>query len=286
MSTHHSDEVNLKLFLTHLLLDIHKSGLGNRLGVNFEALLSLANPGQTINTGLDTTNLTELFQIPLIAGLLKRSPRLFRKLVRDAVQVELAVLSAFHSSMACRVTQFSTLYIQLTQLCQGKKKKKHTFHFTVLADIGRTLRTLGSGMTLLVANTARSLEHARLGALGLVVTNIGQQYSQRSRKNKRYSPLLATVEASTGRLTRFRTLAGKVTLTTAAFFSCQPFILEPSTHSTQTKKEKTGRSNLLATVTIIPLRATITITISRLETVRVEVLHGLETSIACVLRCQ
>lgn len=167
MSTHHRDEVNLKLFLTHLLLDIHKSGLGNRLGVNFEALLSLAKPSQTINTGLDT-NLTELLQIPLIAGLLKRSPRLFRKLVRNAVQVELAVLSAFHSSMACRIT--------LAYIIHQTLSGQHTFHFTILADIGRTLRTLGSGMTLLVANTARSLEHTRLGALGLVVTfSIGQQ---------------------------------------------------------------------------------------------------------------
>ena len=115
--------------------------------------------------------------------------------------------------MACYISQFSSWYpFNLARI--------NTFHFTVLADIGRTLRTLGSGVTLLVANTARSLEHARLGALGLVVTNIGQQYSQRSRKNKRYSPLLATVEASTGRLTRFRTLAGKVALTTAALNLC------------------------------------------------------------------
>ena len=48
----------------------------------------------------------------------------------------------------------------------------------------------------------------------------------------------------------------------------------------QTRRRQEGR-NLLATVTIIRLRATITITISRLETVRVEVLHGLESSIAC-----
>ena len=46
VKTYHSDEVNLKVFLTHLLLDIHKSGLGNRLGVNFEALLSLTKPGR------------------------------------------------------------------------------------------------------------------------------------------------------------------------------------------------------------------------------------------------
>lgn len=116
--------------------------------------------------------------------------------------------------MACYISQFSSWYpFNLARI--------HTFHFTVLADIGRTLRTLGSGVTLLVANTARSLEHARLGALGLVVTVVFLAVVQNSRKNERkYSPLLATVEASTGRLTRFRTLAGKVALTTAALNLC------------------------------------------------------------------
>lgn len=40
----------------------------------------------------------------------------------------------------------------------------------VLANIGRTLRTFGGGMALLVADAASTAENARLGALGLGVT--------------------------------------------------------------------------------------------------------------------
>ena len=81
--------------------------------------------------------------------------------------------------MACYISQFSSWYpFNLARI--------HTFHFTVLADIGRTLRTLGSGVTLLVANTARSLEHTRLGAFGLVVTDSVQQLSKaQERKEKK-----------------------------------------------------------------------------------------------------
>lgn len=55
----------------------------------------------------------------------------------------------------------------------------------------------------------------------------------------------------------------------------QPFIFQQETEGHE------GR-NLLATVAIIRRRTTITVTISRLETVRVEVVHGLETAIAFV----
>ena len=47
-----------------------------------------------------------------------------------------------------------------------------TFGLAVLADIGRSIRALGSGMTLLRTDTASSLEDAGLGALGLVVAII------------------------------------------------------------------------------------------------------------------
>lgn len=50
--------------------------------------------------------------------------------------------------------------------------RKRTLHFTILAHVRRTPRTLGSGMSFLVADTAGSLEHAGLGALGFVVTDI------------------------------------------------------------------------------------------------------------------
>lgn len=45
--------------------------------------------------------------------------------------------------------------------------------------------TLSSGMTLLVANTARSLEHARLGAFGLVVTDSVQQLSKAQEREEK-----------------------------------------------------------------------------------------------------
>lgn len=46
--THHSDEVNLKVLLTHLRLDVHESGLGNRLGVHFEALFIISEKSRKV----------------------------------------------------------------------------------------------------------------------------------------------------------------------------------------------------------------------------------------------
>lgn len=59
-STNHSDEVNAEVLLTHFLFDVHKSSLGNRLGVDFEALLKLAAVGYCL-VGLPRGNPRDLF---------------------------------------------------------------------------------------------------------------------------------------------------------------------------------------------------------------------------------
>lgn len=41
MTTNHSDEVNVEILFTHFLLDVHKGGLGSRLGVDLESLFTV-----------------------------------------------------------------------------------------------------------------------------------------------------------------------------------------------------------------------------------------------------
>lgn len=73
-------------------------------------------------------------------------------------------------------------------------------------------------MSLLVANTAGSLEHTRLGALDLVVTGSSSAANEPKKPVRaiEYLPFLATVEASSHGLTRLGAFTGEVTLTTTA----------------------------------------------------------------------
>lgn len=47
------------------------------------------------------THLAEVLEVSFVAGLLEDSPGLFRQLVRNAVEVELAILGAFEGLVAC-----------------------------------------------------------------------------------------------------------------------------------------------------------------------------------------
>ena len=81
-------------------------------------------------------------------------------------------------------------------------------------------------MALLVADTAGSFKHARVGALGLVMTNNRFPILAFQRKGKdqtlseveAHLPFLTAVEASSHGLTRFGTVTAEMTLTTAAVF--------------------------------------------------------------------
>lgn len=66
------------------------------------------------------------------------------KHVSNKVEIELAILLAFHRLVALSLA--------------------------VLANIGRSLRTINSGVAFLFADTAGTLEHARVRAFGLGVT--------------------------------------------------------------------------------------------------------------------
>lgn len=115
------------------------------------------------------THLAEVLEVSFVAGLLEDSPGLFRQLVRNAVEVELAILGAFEGLVACADVSAPVL--------SGRTAPFHTFHLAVLADIRRSLRALGRGMAFLFADTARALENTRLGAfdLGVPATSLGQE---------------------------------------------------------------------------------------------------------------
>lgn len=70
--------------------------------------------------------------------------------------------------------------------------KIHTFHLAVFADVGWSVGAFSGRVTLLFADTARSLEHARLGAFSLGVTAL----VRREPNISAYLPLLAAVETS------------------------------------------------------------------------------------------
>lgn len=144
---------------------------GNKVNVEIllaHFLLNINKCGLRNRLGIDLEALTEVFQISLVASLLEGSPSFLGKLVRDIVQIEFAILGALDSLV--------------------------TFGLAVLAHIRGSIRALRSRVSFLAADTARTLEHARLGALCLGMT------------------LLATIEAS-HTLTRCRTFTRKMTIT-------------------------------------------------------------------------
>lgn len=155
-NTDHGNEIDVQIGLAELIFNVHKSGLRDGFGVDGDALSS-----QLSHQLLWAVSyLTEICEIPLVAGLLKNSPRFVGHFVGNTVQVELAMLRAFHSLVACDTSTFCLL-----ELCIG-----HTLRLAVLTDIRRSLRALGSGVSFGVADTASTLEHTRLGAFELGVT--------------------------------------------------------------------------------------------------------------------
>lgn len=131
LSTHHRDEINLKVFLTHLLLDIHKSGLGNRLGVNFEALLSLAKPARNRKRGLTSRNsskslssLAFLSAAHASSGSLSATP--FRSNLRFSVHsiVLWPVVSRF--SLCHSFNSSGTTYLPFYSSCRYREDAEDT----------------------------------------------------------------------------------------------------------------------------------------------------------------
>jgi hypothetical protein len=172
--TYQSNDEDVEAILTHLVLNIEESGIGNSLGINLESLKWDEPKSVIAECGL--THVAEVLKILLIASSLHASPGLLRKQVGHEVQVKLAVGLAIN----CLVT----------------------FEAAILANIGGTIRALSRRVALLLANTASTSEDTRVGAVGLGVSvQISVISILKIRILESNSPFFAAVEASSHRLT-------------------------------------------------------------------------------------
>jgi hypothetical protein len=148
MIDYHSNDVDVKVLISHLFLNVRPGGVGDCLGVNFECL-ELGQPRlTTFKVRMDFWYLAEIIKVPFVTGFLHCSPGFVGKHVSNEVEIELAILLAFHRLVA--------------------------FSLAVLADIGGSLGTINSWVTFLFTDTACTLEHAGLSAFGLGVPVLSQ----------------------------------------------------------------------------------------------------------------
>lgn len=141
---YHGNDVDVEVVISHLLLNVRPGGVGDCLGVNFECL-ELGQPNlATFKVRMDFWYIAEIIKVPFVTSFLHCSPGFVGKHVSNEVQIELAILLAFHCLVA--------------------------FSLAVLADIGGSLETINSWVAFLFADTAGTLEHAGLSAFGLRVT--------------------------------------------------------------------------------------------------------------------
>lgn len=74
MIDYHSNDVDVEIILSHLLLNVCPGGIGDCLGVDFKCL-ELGQPKfETFKVRMDFWYLSEIIKIPFVTGFLHCSP--------------------------------------------------------------------------------------------------------------------------------------------------------------------------------------------------------------------